>query len=554
MSGQLLFFLSFFLFLPAASAAEFSLPEGARQAADTITSEGLRPTVAILADDLLGGRQPGTAGDRLARQMIAARLQALGLQPGAPDGWQQEFPMVGVNATVPDSWQFRGSELKLELDRWGDFIAASGVQAPLAELRDAELVFVGYGIRAPEFDWDDYKGTDLRGKVLVMLNNDPDWDENLFGGKRRLYYGRWTYKYEEAARQGAAGAIIIHTTSSAGYPWQVVQRSWSGPQFELPAGDEPRIQVAAWVTDAAATKLFALAGQSLDELRTRARERDFRPVPLGIHTGFALHNELTRITTGNVLGLLPGSDEKLKNEVVVYTAHHDHLGIGTPDDQGDRIYNGARDNALGVAEVLAIARAYTALPHPPRRSVLFALVGAEEQGLLGSKHYASNPTFEPGRIAANINYDTGNIWGRTRDVIYVGYGKSSMSEIVDYVAGLQDRKVFADNYPDRGFFYRSDQLNFARIGVPAVYMRVGTDYRNHPPGWAKENGFVAWEKKHYHQPSDHLRANWNFEGVIEDAQLGFLAGLIVAEQDGLPEWRAGDEFEAARKAALDALK
>jgi len=388
--------------------------------------------------------------------------------------------------------------------------------------------------------------------VLVMLNNDPDWDPDLFAGNRRLYYGRWTYKYESAARQGAAGAIIIHTTPSAGYPWQVVQTSWTGEQFELPAGDEPRIQVAAWTTEAATKRLFALAGADYDALVEAAHRRDFRPVPLGVTTSLSLANQLHRVETANVAGLLPGSDPELAGQVVVYTAHHDHLGMAPAEDgsDADRIYNGALDNASGVAQVLAIARAATLLPEPPRRSLLFLFVGGEEQGLLGSKYFAAHPTVEPGRIAANLNFDGGNIWGETRDLTLIGMGKSDLDRVASAVAARQGRSVLGDQFPDKGYYYRSDQFSFAKIGVPALYFDVGTDFIGKPPGFAAEQ-VEAWTEEHYHQPSDELVPAWDFAGMVQDARLGFFAGLAIADQQALPAWLPGDEFEAARKAALE---
>jgi len=369
----------------------------------------------------------------------------------------------------------------------------------------------------------------------------------------RLFYGRWVYKYESAARQGAAGAIIIHTTPSAGYGWQVVQNSWSGEQFHLPAAGEPQIQVAGWTTEPAMRQLLAAAGQDLDKLVAQARSRDFHPVPLGIRTTFALANKVSRVQTANVGGLLPGSDPRLKDEVVIYSAHHDHLGIGKADASGDTIYNGAEDNAAGCAQVLAIAKAFTALHERPKRSILFLFVAGEEQGLLGSEYYAHHPSFAPGRIAANINYDGGNIWGRAKDVTYIGLGKSSLDGLVKAVAARQGRRVEGDEFPDRGHFYRSDQFNFAKIGVPALYLNAGTDFRGRPQGWGKAQ-HEAYEEQHYHQPSDEWHAEWNFDGMIEDAQLGFSVGLTVAQTQALPTWKPGDEFEAARKKALAEVK
>ena len=536
----------------AVAAAELPLPPEADRAAEQITAAAIAGPVRFLAHDLLQGRGAASRGDSLARAYIATSFEALGLRPGAAGGaWQQPFDIVGVSATPPQTWAFARADARLELGYWEDYIAVSGVQQPAARLDGAEVVFVGYGMTAPEYAWDDFKGADLRGKVLLVLNNDPDWDPKLFAGKMRLYYGRWDYKYESAARQGAAGALVIHTQPSAGYPWHVVQSSWSGEQFELPDAGEARLQVRGWVTEAAARRLVALAGKDLDKLVLSAHKRSFRPVPLGVTTSIVLENRLTQARTANVLGLLPGRDAALANEVVVFSAHHDHLGVGKPDSTGDDIYNGALDNASGVAQILAIARAFTALPRPPRRSVLFLALGTEESGLLGSEYYCKHATFAPGSIAADINFDGANIWGRTRDLTLVGKGKSDIDAVAASVAARQGRVVVPDQFPDRGFFYRSDQFNFAKMGVPALYFDQGLDFVGRPPGWGKQQ-IEAWEARHYHQPSDELDSSWSFEGVVEDARAGFLCGVVLAEMDAMPAWTPGDEFEAARKQALAA--
>jgi Zn-dependent M28 family amino/carboxypeptidase len=454
---------------------------------------------------------------------------------------------------MPKQWTFSRGGKSAAFDWWNDYIAASGVQSERGSIKNAEVVFVGYGIQAPEYGWDDFKGQDLKGKVLLMLNNDPDWDPSLFAGDTRLYYGRWVYKYESAARQGAAGAIIIHTAASAGYPFQVVQTSWSGEQVELPAQGEPRLQAKGWLTEEAARELVSFAGNDLGKLIEAAKSKDFAPVSLGVTTSLAFENTINRASTANVYGVLKGSDPELSDEHVIYTAHHDHLGVGEPDAEGDTIYNGAMDNASGVAQVLAMGKAFKALPTPPRRSVMLLFVAAEEQGLLGSKYFAEHPTVEPGKIAANLNFDSANIWGRTKDLVYIGKGKSTLDAVVEEVARSQGRTVTADQFPDRGSFYRSDQFNFAKIGVPAVYVKAGTDFVGKPAGWGKEQ-HEAHEKKHYHQPSDEIRPDWNFDGMVEDAQLGFLVGLHVANSDELPAWKPGDEFEAARKKALEAVR
>jgi hypothetical protein len=525
----------------------------AMQASLQIESEFMREIIKEISQDNYEGRGPGSRGDDKTRKYLAERLAELGLEPGADDGsWDQAFELVGVNSSQPDAWVFSGHGESMVLKQWDEFIVSSGVQEERLEFTDAELVFVGYGIQAPEYDWDDYKGVDLNGKVLVMMNNDPDWDPEFFAGETRLWYGRWDYKYLSAARQGAVGAIIIHTSPSAGYPFQVVQTSWTGVQFELPAGDEPRSQISAWVTESAARDLIAMAGMDLDELREQAYNRDFQPVPLGITTSIAMDVEIERVQSGNVLGLIEGSDPELKDEVVIFTAHHDHLGIGTPNEDGDAIYNGAFDNATGVAQVMAILKAMKALPEAPRRSVLVALVGAEEQGLLGSEYYAANPTFAPGKIVANINYDGGNVWGHTHDVTYIGLGKSSIDQIATMIAEEQGRVVKPDQFSDKGYFYRSDQFSFAKIGVPAMYLDTGTDFIDRPPEWGREQQ-NHYTKVNYHQPSDEYDPNWNLDGMVDDAKLGYWTGLAIANANEMPSWNEGDEFEAARFDALATL-
>jgi len=530
-------------------------PAAAREAgAAAITAGVLRDHVAKLASDEFEGRGPTTRGDQATRAYLVEQLKAMGYEPGGPGGaWEQPFDLVGVTAAMPERWTFSRGGAQVAL-RWSEqYMAGSGVQTERGSIKNAELVFVGYGIQAPEYGWDDFKGKDLRGKVLLMLNNDPDWDPALFAGATRLYYGRWSYKYESAARQGAAGAIIIHTTPSAGYPFQVIQTSWAGTRFELPAAGEPRIQVRGWVTEDAAKAIARLAGRDLAALVEAARKKEFVPIPLGVTTSLEFTNKIARSPTANVLGLLRGSDPKLAEELVIYSAHHDHLGIGKPDATGDRIYNGALDNAAGCAQVLAIAAAFRASSSPaprapPRRSVLILLVAAEEQGLLGSEYFTMHPTVPAGRIVADINFDGGNIWGRSRDVTYVGKGRSTLDPLVEHLAAGQGRTVKPDQFPDRGSFYRSDQFSFARIGVPSVYLHEGTEYLGRPDGWGRQQ-IEAYEAHHYHQPSDQLRPEWSFDGMVEDAQLGFRIGHELAGSDQMPAWKPGDEFEAARKAA-----
>jgi Zn-dependent M28 family amino/carboxypeptidase len=531
-------------------AAKPAVSEDARRAAATVDTRFLSDRIREISDDSFEGRAPATPGDVKARAWLAEQLKTLGFEPGGPDGsWEQSFDIVGVTSKLPAQWTFRAGGKTLALKYGTQYAGSGGTQEKRASIPKAELVFVGYGIQAPEFQWDDYKGADLKGKVLVMLNNDPDWDPALFAGTTRLWYGRWDYKYLSAARQGAAAAIIIHTAPSAGYEWQVVQSSWSGVQFSLPATEGPRVQLRAWVTEDAARALAQLGGKDLAQLVESAKSRDFRPVPLGVTTALTFGQQVERKQTANVAGLLRGSDPKLAQEVVIYTAHHDHLGIGEPDATGDRIYNGAIDNGSGMAEILGVAKAFKALPTPPRRSVLALFVAGEEQGTLGSEYYAAHPTFPPGRIAANLNLDEGNTWGPAADVVFVGKGKSTLDEVIERYATLQDRVVKPDQFPERGYFYRSDQINFAKLGVPAYYQHFSVDHRGKPPGWGRQQ-VDDFEEHRYHQPSDEFDLTWNLDGMLEDVQLAFYAGLDVANADQMPAWKPGDEFEAARHAAL----
>jgi Zn-dependent M28 family amino/carboxypeptidase len=531
-----------------------AVPDAVEQVARSyITRDALEAPIRFLSSDLLEGRGPATRADQLTRLYLQTRLEGMGYRAAFGTGaWQQPFDIVGIQSQFPKSWSFQGKNTRVDLAWRDDYIAASGLQSESVALDDAELVFVGYGIQAPEYQWDDFKGADLAGKILVMMNNDPDWDPSLFAGKRRLYYGRWDYKYASAARQRAAGAIVIHTTPSAGYPWQVVQSSWGGEQFELPAGSEPRLRLKAWATEEATRRLLNAGGQDLDRLLAAARSRDFTPVPLGIRTSIAFTNRLSRVQTANVGGILPGSDPKLAAQVVVLSAHHDHFGIGEPDASGDRIYHGAVDNASGCAQVLAIARAFAALHQRPRRSVLALFVAGEERGLLGSSYYALHPSFPAGRIAANINIDGGNIFGRTRDATLISMGKSSLDAIAVRVAKFQGRVLKPDQFPDRGYYYRSDQFSFAKIGVPALFFAAGTDVIGRPAGWGRTQ-LEEWELKKYHQPADKLDGSWDFDGMIQDAQLDMLSAWLITQADGMPTWKPGDEFEAARKQALAAL-
>ena len=542
--------------LPALAAAatppqSVTLTAAEKSAANAITEDVIRGHVRFLGSDLLEGRAPASRGDVLAQQYIQAQMEGLGLEPGAPGGgWIQKVPLVGITGKIPEKITVEKAGRTIDFKTMDDYVAFSGTQKPESKIDKAEIVFVGYGIVAPEFQWDDYKDVDVKGKILLMMNNDPEDDPNLFAGKTRLWYGRWDYKYMIAARKGAVGAFIIHTQPSAGYPWQVVRTSWSGEHFELPYAGEPRVEIKGWFTEDASKKIASLGGQDLDRLRQAAQKRDFRPVPLGADISMRIENSVQSKDSANVVGKLPGSDPKLATEAVVYTAHHDHLGMKMDAKPGeDAIYNGALDNASGVGAMLAIAKAFKQLPKAPRRSIYFASVTAEEQGLLGSEYLAKHPPVPAGRIAANVNIDGVSIFGRTRDITMVGYGKSSLDPIIVALAKTEGRVVKPDQFPDRGFFYRSDQFNLAKEGVPAAYFDSGTDVIGKPAGWGKSK-LEEWEARDYHQPSDELKSEWDLSGAVEDVRLDFWLGVKVANADRMPEWKKGDEFEAARKKAL----
>ncbi len=530
------------------------LTQEEREAARAIRENRMRADIRFLSSDLLEGRGPATRGDRLARAYVASRFEAIGLEPVAPgSSWEQPFDLVGVTATCPGVLRIARGDASEDLRFLEDYVAFSGLQTSEAALEGAEIVFVGYGIVAPEYGWDDYKGADLRGRVLLFLNNEPEADPRLFAGKRRLYYGRWDYKYEMAAKLGAAGAIVLHTDASAGYGWKVVLASWTGEQFGLPAvPGEPALAVKGWVTEDAGRRIARLGGHDLDALRAGAERREFRPVPLGVRVSLSVRNEVSHRSTANVVGLLRGRDPELSREAVVYTAHHDHYGT-RPGPSGEAVvYNGALDNASGLAALVAIAEAFAALPERPRRSIVFAAVAAEEHGLLGSDYLAKHPPVPAGRIAAAVNIDGMNIWGRTRDVPVIGLGKSSLDDWIRAIAEAQGRVVVPETFPDKGAYYRSDHLSFARIGVPAAYVDVGSEVLGKPAGWGRERQ-QQWEAAHYHQPTDDLTADWDFAGAVEDTQLLFHLGAKVAEAPLAPVWRTGDEFEAARQKALAEL-
>lgn len=510
-----------------------------------ITESTIRAPLSFLADDLVEGRGVGSRGDALSRLYLRTQLEMFGAQPAGLDGaWEQPVPILGITASVTTPMTFRGPQGELPLSAPDDCTIFAASPEATTAWEDAEVVFVGYGITAPEEDWDDFKDVDLTGKVLLVMNNDPEDDPELFAGPRRLYYGRWSYKYEEAARRGAVGAIVIHTTHSAGYPFQVIQTGQGREQFWLPFREgEPGLQIRSWCAEEAARAMCKLGGHDLDELRALAETRDFRPVPLGVTANVETSNEIREIQSANVLGLIPGSDPELKNELVVVTAHFDHLGIGR-EKNGDAIYNGALDNASGTAAALNLARVVASMPVAPRRSVLFTFVTAEESGLLGSKYYAQNPTWPVEKIAANFNIDGINIWGATNDLEMIGYGKNSLSDVAEAVAERRGRRIEPNKQVELGLFYRSDHFSFARIGVPAAFFKAGVDFLENAQGRRRVK--ASYTSTRYHQPNDQFDDRWNLDGAVEDTRLILECLLRVANTDATPTWTPGDEFEGRR--------
>jgi len=545
----------------ASDATATTLSHAEKVTAARITSEAISARMRFLSDDLFEGREPGTRGDALAAKYLATELEAMGIAPGAPApaGEERSFfqpvPIVELTAKVPEAVSFApasGAPLSLST-RNGDkaeLVLTPDAHIDLAKVENAELVFVGYGITAPNYHWDDYKDVDVKGKIVVILNFNPPFAGSVGDKRVRLWYGRWDYKYMNAAAHGALGALIIHTNESAGYPWRVLSAA-AGPtavRLDLPpAGNEPRLQFRGWLEGSAAGKLLAAAGQSLEKLSAAADTKDFHALPLGLRTSFSMPIARRTFQSTNVIGLLEGSEPKLAKEAVVYTAHHDHLGMVAPVAPAtDGIYNGALDNASGCASLLAIARA--AASNTPRRSMLFVFTTGEEEGLLGARWFAQHPTFPAGRLAADINLDVINVWGRTNDLTVLGLGKSSLDDIVRAVAQAQGRSVHADASPDKGEFYRSDQFALAAAGVPVAAVVGGPSYKDRPEGWGQAQ-IDAWVQRDYHQVSDEFRGDWDFSGALQDAQLQLIVGLRAANAPELQRWTPGDEFEAARKAA-----
>ena len=523
------------------------LPGTAINAMQAIKPENVETHVRFLSSDLLEGRGTGQRGGDIAAEYIAAQFALYGLKPAGDKGtYMQKVPMVGITpagdtrfAFIPPTGQPK--DLKL-LD---EYVAYDQTQQPASDI-DAEIVYVGYGIVAPEYNWDDYKGVDVKGKVLLMLVNQPTDDPKLFHGKALTYYGRWTYKYEEAARKGAAGAILIHKTDMASYGWEVVRNSNSGEKSYLKLDGTPKLKAAAWIQLDIARNLVNAAGQNLEKLMSDARSRDFKPLPLGVRLQAHMASKIRPFESNNVIGVLPGADKNLKDEGVMYSAHYDHLGV-RPDMPGDNIYNGAMDNGTGCGILLEIARAYSLSQQKPRRSVYFASVTAEEQGLLGSEYLGKHPPIAAGKIQLDLNYDDVKPLGAPEEVETAGAERTSFFPVVQALAEEFRFKIRPDARPEAGHYYRSDHFSLARVGIPAFSINEGMKFKHHDEAWGLAQD-ADYTKNHYHQPSDEYRPGMDYTSNAAMARFGFAVGWEAANQSTLITWKKGDEFERARVA------
>lgn len=534
---------------PATATAELA------PGAETISSDRLVEWTRTLSSDEFQGRGPSSPGEDKTVAYLRDEYQALGLQPGNGDSWYQEVPLVEITVRGAPTLTIRGSNAQLPLGWTDQYVAWTKRVVETSSLENSELVFVGYGIVAPEYGWNDYDGLDMAGKTAVILVNDPGFatqDSSVFRGNSMTYYGRWTYKFEEAARQGAAGAIIIHHEAPAGYPWEVVTGSWTGPQFDLvrDGGNMGRVAVEGWIEEDAATQVFEMAGQDLAALEAAAAQPGFRAVPLGIDASVTLNNNLRESTSRNVLAVLPGTTRA--DEYVVYMAHWDHFGTSTDPSLEDKIFNGAVDNATGTAALLELARTFASLPERPARSVLFLAVTAEEQGLLGSAYYATYPVYPTNKTAAAINIDGLNLDGPMNDITAVGFGNSELDDYLERAAAAEGRVVNPDPEPEKGFYYRSDHFSFAKVGVPALYTDAGIDQVEHGPEWTLERR-ADYTANRYHKPSDEFNEEWDWRGAVDDLRLLFDVGYRIADSADFPNWRDGNEFKAIRDADMSGM-
>ncbi len=526
------------------------LPSAAQQAMNAIDSEKIRATVKYLSDDSLQGRGTGQKGGDLAADWIAQQFQSYGVQPAGDHGsFFQDVKFYGIT-TDPQKTQLAfvpRSGAPISLKFADDYVATDETHSEQSQI-DAPLVYVGYGINAPEYQWDDYKGADLKGKVLLMLVNEPPSDDpNFFKGKALTYYGRWTYKYEEAARRGAAGAILIHKTEMASYGWEVVRNSWGGESSLLQDEKDTKLKSAGWIQLEVARKLAKAAGMDLDAMMKDANSRNFKPVELPVHVKETIVSHVRSFSSRNVLGKVAGSDPRLRDQAIIYSAHYDHLGIH-PDEPGDNIYNGAADNATGCGILLELARAFVSAKVKPKRTVFLAAVTAEEQGLLGSKYLSEHPPAPARNISLDLNYDDVQPFGEPQQVVVSGAERTTVYALVRRVARDFDLSIQPDDRPEAGHYYRSDHFSFARVGVPAFSVNEGALFKGHDLAWGeeKEKDYVA---HHYHQPSDEYRPDMDFTGDAKMARFGFALGWQVANLPELTGWQPGDEFEKARKSS-----
>ena len=544
-SAVLLFIALFFIISGSPARAQTD------NAPSRISAQEIDAHLRFLASDLLEGRAPATRGGRITEEYIATELQAFGVKPGVGDSsYFQRVPIDVVKADPATIRVVASGKANANLRFTDDVVVWPGSATDASNAR-GELVFVGYGAVAPEYKWDDFKNTDVRGKILLVLVNDPPAqasEPNLFGGKAMTYYGRWTYKYEEAERRGAAGMLIVHTTGPAGYPWHVVVNS-NSTEHRLLLRDPkapPPIGVRGWITDSAATALLAQAGLNMAQLRQQAESRDFRPVSTGIIIDASMKNSLQHMSANNVIGVVRGIDPKVRDEYVAYSAHWDHFGIG-PVVNGDSIYNGAVDNASGVATVLAIAHA-AAEGVKPRRSQLFIFVTAEESGLLGSAYFGEHPTVPASKIIAALNMDVVNVNGRVRDLNVMGDNKSSLGPTLAQMVRAQGIRLSPDAHPEAGHFYRSDHFSFAKVGIPAISIGPGVDYVGRPAGWGQKQA-EDWTEHNYHQPSDEYRSDWDLTGAAQLGEIVYRLGVALGNAERVPTWNADAEFKAMRDAS-----
>jgi Zn-dependent M28 family amino/carboxypeptidase len=528
-------------------------PAGPPDGAGAITAAGYRATIATLASDAFEGRKPGQPGEQKTLGYLEHEFAALGLRPGVAGGYRQEVPLVEITALPTAELKVSAAGGSASFAYADDMVVWTKRVVGESHLDASPLVFVGHGIVAPEYGWNDYAGVDMHGKTAVILVNDPGFrDPKLFKGRAMTYYGRWTYKFEEAMRQGASGALIVHETAPAAYGWDVVRNSNTGPLLEddSPGGHADRVAIEGWLTLATARQVFALAGQDFDALERAASRPGFRPVPLEARASVAVRNAVRRARSANVVGVLPGA--RRPDEYVIYMAHWDHFGRSlAPGPGGDPVYHGAVDNATGVAGILEIAKAFAAARRPPDRSVVFIALTAEESGLLGSAYYGANPVFPLAATAAAINIDALLPVGRTHDVEVIGCGASELEDTLKAEAARQGRVLRPDSAPEKGFFFRSDHFNLAKLGVPALYIKTGIDVRDRPPGYG-EAQLQEYIARRYHKPADVYDAGWDVTGSLEDLALLYAVGRDVADEARWPAWYPTSEFRAVREASRPA--